>query len=339
MNIHALQWEGYINREQIEKFIEQIKNEDKVKLSFSLENITSEAQLFSRTRAQSVDIIFPGLDIVVDPSFQFKEQGLVLALDKNKVPNFKDIISSLQEPKHLLYGSKLYGIPFLMGQVAFFYNSDKVDVNDLKDFKKFLENTPSDKLGSLDFSPHVPYVIARILGHKAEDITNFDKLSHDKNFLDVLSLWRKKASVTFTNGADSIEQTKNLNAFISWGYSIRELKLKYNQNWKVLEIPPSSVAWIDNIMVTQKLSKEPKKLAIIYKLINFLLSEDYQSNLMESISCLPINQKVIDKLEKIKGVEHLNELYKRENKVFLPPLKDRRTRNGFQYLWKNALKD
>lgn len=177
------------------------------------------------------------------------------------------------------------------------------------------------------------------LGYKKEDITNFDKLSKDQEFLEVLALWKKKATVIFDAGVGTIEKTKDLDAFISWGYTVRELKLKYQQNWKSLDFDNGTITWIDNIMVTSRVKKGSQKLDIIYELINFLLSQDYQRDvLLKKLSCLPVNRKVISELDSIKGVQHLKHLSEKKDSFFLPSIKDRRTRNGLQYLWKKNYK-
>ena len=44
MTISALQWENYIDEEEIKSFQEKIKREDKIELTFKLENVTKESQ-------------------------------------------------------------------------------------------------------------------------------------------------------------------------------------------------------------------------------------------------------------------------------------------------------
>ncbi len=338
INIKALQWEGYLDPSLMEVFKKKIKKEMGIDLTFTIDNLIDEKLFFNRARSQSVDIIFPGVDISVDPSFQLKEQGLVLPLDIERIPNYKNIVAEQQKPKHLIFQDKLYGVPFVMGQVALFYNTKKVKLGELKDIKTFLQKAKPGSLGTIDFSPHTLYVLAMALGYKKEDISNYDKISQDKNFLEVLKLWRHKATVIFDEGVDTIEKTKDLNAFISWGYTIRELVLKYNQNWKSFDFKHGTITWVDNIMVTSRVKQDSKKLDIIYRLINFILSKDYQQNiLLKKLACLPVNEEALKGINQIKGVRHLQHLSNKRDKFFLPPLKDRRTRNGFLYLWKKAL--
>lgn len=137
MEIKILQWYGYIDTQKIESFKDNIKKERGIELELNLKNIIDEKVFFNMTRSQSVDIIFPGVDIATDPSFQFKKKGLVLTLDPKRIPNYKYIIEQQQKPEHLIYKDELYGIPFVSGQLSLFYNSDKIKFKNIKDIKNF----------------------------------------------------------------------------------------------------------------------------------------------------------------------------------------------------------
>lgn len=338
MELKVLQWEGYVDRAKVESFKSKIKSEMGINLNFSLEKMVDEKVFFNQARAHSVDMIFPGVDIVVDPSFQFKEKGLVIPLDSNSIPHFKDLDSELQKPQQLIYNHKLYGVPFAMGQLALYYNTDKIKDDDIKDIKSFLKKAKPGSIGTINFAPHTIYILAMALGYKKSEITNFDKLSKDKEFLEVLSLWRKKATVVFNSGVDTIDKTKNIDAFISWGFTLRELEMKYHQNWKALNCKHGSITWLDSIMVTSRVKNNRRKLDVIYKFIDYLISKDYQEEIvLKKLSCLPVNRKAKENPSSFNGLTYLLNLDKRKNKFYLPALKDRRTRNGFQYLWKKAL--
>lgn len=334
LELNILQWDKNINTTKMKSFKSAIKNELNIDLNIKVENIVDEKMLFDRTRSGAADMIFPGIDIVQDKSFKFKERQLVMPLDPKRLKNFKGLANHYQNPSFLTYKGKLYGVPFAKGQVSLFYNADKIKPQRFED----ILNAPKNlKVGTLDFSPHVLYVVAMALNIKEESLNDFTYLSKNGEFTTALRNWAHRASVFFDLGTDNAEQAKDLVAFIGWGYSLKELLLTYHQNWKVLDLPGGTIAWLDSIMVPAHVAKDPLKEKVIYKLLDFLISESYQRDVvLNELSSLPVNKNALKGLSEVKGLHHLYDLDQENNIIYLPTLNDRRTRNGMQLLWRKA---
>jgi len=336
--LHVLQWEGYIPKHKADEFSEMIKKEMGEVVKFQLENIVDEKMLFDRTRSQKnhADLIFPGVDIIEDEMYSFKKRNLVMPLDPKKLKNFDSLTEIFKKPKHLMYKDKLYGISFAGGQVGIAYNTAKVNPRTIYDL---LEAKYTGKLGSLDFSPHVNYVLALALGYQANEMTDYSKLSTNEDYLALLKKWGKMATVYFKDGVDNSAQAKDLVAYLGWGFALGKLRSEYNQEWKMMPLPGGTLVWVDSMMVPIQVAKDLKKVEVIYKLIDFLISEKYQKEVvLGDISCVPMNKHVLENLEPTdkNGLNHIFEFYKKKDIIFLPPLPDRRTRNGFKRMWIEA---
>jgi len=334
--IRVLQWDGYISKNKLVELAKEIQAETGESVEFKLETITDEKMEFDRIRSGEADLVFPGVDIMEDASYNFKSKDMLLEIDTSRLKNFDALLEQFRSPKHLMYHGKQYGISFASGQTAIAYNTDKINPKSIQDL---LVPANSGKLGTLDFSPHVHEVLALALGYKGRDITNYDKLSTDQAYLSVLKKWGSMATVYFTDGVDNPEQAKNLVAYIGWGFAIRNLQLMYNQKWKIMPLPGGTLVWVDSMVIPKKVGADTRKVAILYRLMDHLISERYQKDVvLNEISCLPVNKRVLDNLKpsEQKGLAHIIELKSQKDIIFLPPIADVRNRNGLQQLWEAA---
>ena len=313
-------------------FKKLIKESDQVDLTITTENITNEKMLFNRTRSKEVDLIFPGIDIVKDNSFRLIKNRLVQPIDINQLKNFSELDDKFQKLSFLKQDDKIYGVTFASGEVSIFYNYEKIKP---KNLNQLLKVSTIGKIGTVDFSPHIPYTLAMAMGISTDKITDYNSLSKDPAFINVLNQWGKKTAVFFDKGVDNAKEAKDLEAFIGWGFALSELKEKYNQDWRALEAPAGILSWLDNIMIPSHV--KGKKLLIIHKLIDYLISQEYQREVvLKKLSSVPVNKLVFKGLKETPLTKRIIELYNKEKRFFLPPLSDRRSRNGFQKLWNKA---
>ncbi len=332
LSINALHWEGYLDSKKMDTFKKLIKESEHIDLTITTENITNEKMLFNRTRSKEVDLIFPGIDIVKDNSFRLIKNGLVQPIDIKLLKNFSNLEETFQRPSFLMQDNKIYGITFASGEVSIFYNYEKIQP---KNLDQLLKISTKGKIGTVDFSPHIPYVLAMAMGISTDKITDYNALSKNTAFIDVLNQWGKKTSILFNKGVDNAKEAKDLQAFIGWGFALSELKEKYNQDWRALEAPAGILSWLDNIMIPSHV--KGKKLAIIHKLIDYLISEEYQSEIiLKKLSSVPVNKLVFKDLKETPLTKRIIELHNKEKRFFLPPLSDRRSRNGLQKMWNKA---
>ena len=332
MSINTLHWEGYIDSKKMDTFKKLIKESEHIDLVITTENITDEKMLFDRTRSKEVDLIFPGIDIVKDDSFRLIKNRLVQPINIKQLKNFSNLEDKYQKPSFLMQDDKIYGVTFASGEVSIFYNYDKIQP---KNLDQLLKISKVGKIGTVNFSPHIPYVLAIAMGISKDKITDYNALSKNQSYINVLNQWGKKTSVFFKNGVDNAEEAKDLQAFIGWGFALSELKEKYNQDWRALEAPAGILSWLDSIMIPSHI--KGKKLVIIHKLIDYLISKEYQSEIvLKKLSSVPVNKLVFEDLKETPLTKRIIELYNKENRFFLPPLSSRRSRNGFQKMWKKA---
>jgi spermidine/putrescine-binding protein len=334
--IRVLQWDGYIPKDKADEFSRKIKAETGEIVDFTFENIVDEKMEFDRIRSGKADLVFPGVDIMDDASYDFKRKKMLMEIDPARLKNYEALLPQFRAPKHLMYLGKMYGIAFAAGETAIAYNASKIKPKTIYDL---LVPQNAGKLGTLDFSPHVHEVLALALGYPVADITNYGKLSTDREYLSVLQKWGGLATVYFKDGVDNAEQAKDLVAYIGWGFAIRTLQLQYDQNWKIMPLPGGTLVWTDSMVIPKQVENDPIKAAILYKLMDFLISKEYQKEVvLNEISCLPVNDQVLRDLkpQERRGLDHIFDLRNKKDIIFLPSIDNIRNRNGLQRLWGQA---
>jgi len=124
----------------------------------------------------------------------------------------------------------------------------------------------------------------------------------------------------------------------SWGFSLPELRQR-GENWKWAPLKEKSPGWIDNFVISHTLKDRPQLKRIAEEWINYTLSAEFQAEvLVKGLSARPVNTQTTQLLsqEMIETVG-LDDVTASNDMFVLMPELDRRTRNGFDLLWGQAM--
>jgi len=333
--LRLLVWEGYAPEEQRQEFKDFILAKYEVDLKLEVDYITTAEDGFEALRLQKADIVSPAHNRINDKRFRMIDLGLILPINLDHIPNYQDLNPSFKHLSHLVKNRKHYGLPFAWGPYGLVYNT------------KLFETPPSswntlwaahfnNKLSIADYGEINIYITALALGYEINDIGNFEKLNN-KLFRDKLGALVANAKSLWV-GVDSADDLQNLTLASSWGFALPELKSR-GELWSWAHPVEGVPGWIDNHVISHSLKDKPILKRIAEEWINYTISVEFQAKvLVEALGTHPVNQVTADlSTPEQKQAFYAESFDDAEASIMLMPELDRRTRNGMDILWKEAL--
>jgi spermidine/putrescine-binding protein len=330
-------WEGHAPKQFVEDFEKRIEVQygRPVKLEFSY--VEGSDDFYNVVRDRSVDVVMMTHHLYRDERFKFIQNQLVLPLDLENIPNFKQVIPALQTAKHLLSDGKVYAVPVSQGPYGLVYNEDLLESaprswNILWDPKFKGEYV----LGANEYIYNAN-ITALALGYPREAISRYDALNNP----EFKQKFRELAvnAHSFWVGVDKPENLRGRPLALSWGDSLGPLKT-LGENWKMAEPAEGMPCWIDNYAITWSLKDKPFLKKVAEEYINELLSADYQvGHIMRYMSLTPITTDIdalltLDEKKRLRvGTPHFFD----KNRI-LQSTYSQRDRNGLKLLWDEAMR-
>ncbi|HEW91334.1 MAG TPA: extracellular solute-binding protein [Thermotogaceae bacterium] len=299
--LYIYNWSDYIPQEVIEKF-EKLYN-CKVIYDTYDSNETMYAKL--KAGARGYDIAFPSGDYT---QIMIKE-GMVVPLDKSKIPNFKYIDPEVLKKIDYDPGNK-YSVPYQMGSTGIAVNTKY-----LKDYprswKIFEMKEIKGKATLLDDMREVFGAALKYLGYSV-NTTNMEELEEAKN---VILKWKENIAKfdneLFAKGVISGE------FWIVHGYGENIFYEATEEEAKNIDffIPKEGgTLWIDNMVIL----KGARNVDLAYKFIDFILEPEIAAEISDYL-LLPciivpardfIKEKRIYTIEELKNCEMIKDLGK-----------------------------
>ncbi len=179
-------------------------------------------------------------------------------------------------------------------------------------------------------------ITALAMGIAPDDISDYRKVNTPE-FMKKLTYLAVNAR-SLWKGIDQAEDLKGLPLATSWGTYFPALK-KMGEIWKFAEPKEGSTAWLDNFMISHTLEDKPELRQIAEELLNYILSDDYQTYVVRGMGCTPVTTTVRGRLtsEEIERF-HLDDPTHFEKHRILWKSLGKRDRKGLKRLWDKALK-
>ena len=334
--LRFLVWEGYAPQDHIEHFQQYIEKKYNKKIRFEISYVSNSDSFYDPIRGKDVDLISPGNNTFNDEGWALIDNGLILPLDLENIPNFKNISPVLQDAEYFNLGGNAYAAPLVQGPYGLVYNTELVD--------------PAPESWDVLWSPEYrgKYVIAEgehmdncmvtalALGYSNEDIQDFDTINNEE-FREKLAELAKNAH-SFWDGTDKPEDLLGHCLATSWGFALKGLEEK-GEIWRIANPKEGTLYWVDNYCITWALKDKPFLKKVAEEWINYTLSPEFQVNIvMRDLSCFPVttdlNEKVTDE-EKV--LFHLDAPEEYQKTRIREPALSLRNRHGLERLWRDAM--
>jgi len=335
--LRMLVWEGYAPEKHQQKFIRLVKDKYDVDLKIEVTLVTGDDDFFPALRDRKVDIISPVHSLIRDKRFQFIKHRLVLPLNLDNIPNYKNIISGLQTTDYCTRKGEVYAVPISRGPYGLAYNTDTVKEvpvswNALWDPKFKNKYT----IGKETYVENIN-LTALAMGFDPKDISSYRKLNTPE--------FQKKLAQLVVNanslweGVDKATDLDGMSLGAVWGTSLAGLK-KMGKIWKWAEPKEGTPAWCDNLLIGYSLEGRPKLKRIAEEWLNYALSDDFQMYLTREIMWPAVSTAIRDKLtdEEIRHLHFDDPTYFEKNRHLLATIR-KFDREGLKRLWRKALKE
>lgn len=335
VTLRLLVWEGYAPTEQRQEFIRYINAKYDVELSLSVKYIAEAEDGFEALRLKKADVISPAHNRINDKRFRMIDSGLLLPLDLNNIPNYTALSPSFKKLDHLVKEGVHYGLPFGWGPYGLAYNTEKFETPP-STWSALWQSQHQGKYSIADYGEINIYLVALAMGYGPQALNDFDKLNNPEFKARLLELVSGAKSLWV--GVDTAADLKGMSIASSWGFALPKLK-QLGEEWKWAYPKNGVPGWIDNHVLSSELANKPVLKRIAEEWLNYTISFTFQDKvLVKSLSTNPVNSLTFSSAsaEEKQGfyAESLNDP---KALIILMPELDRRTRNGMNNLWNEAL--
>ncbi len=334
--LRLLVWEGYAPQAQREQFIQYINDKYAVNLTLKVNYIAEAEDGFEALRLKKADIVSPAHNRINDKRFKMIDSGLLLPLNLNNLPNYTELNPSFKNLDFLVKDGVHYGLPFAWGPYGLVYNTEVFDK--APDSWSVLWNPLYRGQYSIaDYGEINIYLTALALGYDEEALGDFEQLNNTAFKAKLAALVSNAESLWV--GVDTADDLQQKTLASSWGFALPELKNR-GEIWKWAYPKEGVPGWIDNHVMSSELADKPELKRIAEEWINFTISAEFQAQvLVQALSTNPVNMIAAESAtEAEKQGFYAKSLNDPDAVIVLMPELDRRTRNGINNLWNQALK-
>lgn len=334
-------WDGYAPIEKVMQFEELMSKKYEKKVRLEVNTSVSDPQEFFdyiRSEEKGYDIISPSHNLIKDERFNYISKKLILEIDPNNMPNYKDILPSLSKADYISDGGRIYGVPFAHGPYGIAYNTKYFDKAPDSINVLWEEKHKGRYCVSSDYYEVNVFLTAMAMGMTREEMADFDKLSVSDDFNKKLRDLAHNAK-SFWVGVDKPEDLSGLSLGATWGFSLGELAKK-GETWKIMNPREGYSGWVDNFVISKNAERDPFIKKIAEEWLNFVISPEYQADVVvRGLGSDPVNIQTAKLLTREEiDAHHLNNPeYFSKNRI-LWPVMTKRNRNGLKFLWQNAMK-
>jgi spermidine/putrescine-binding protein len=334
--LRLLVWEGYAPETQREKFRQFIFEKYTIDVILKVAYIKDAEDGFAALRLKKADIVSPAHNRINDKRFKMIDSGLLLPLNLDNLPNYQQLNPSFKQLKHLVKDSVHYGLPFAWGPYGLVYNTEVFDEAP-QSWNVLWDPKYKGQYSVADYGEINIYLSALAMGYDKTALGDFDRLNNKAFKVKLAALLGNAKSLWI--GVDTANDLLQNKLASSWGFSLPELKRR-GEIWKWAYPKEGVPGWIDNHVLSQELANKPKLKRIAEEWINFTISSEFQTSvLVEALSTNPVNMLTVETASEIqKQGFYAKSLNEPEALIVLMPELDRRTRNGIDNLWNEALK-
>ena len=336
--LKILVWDqAYLPLEQRKKFEDFIARKYDYKVKIVPKIIKGPDHVFHAIRRGEVDLAAPTHNLINDPRFSLIKNQLILPIDVKKIRNFDAVIEVFRHYFRHQDGN-YYGIPFIFGPYGLIYNTQRVSATPKHWEILWDPEYKNNYAVSHEHYEANAYITALSLGYREKDLSDFEKLSKDPEFVNRL------ASLAVNAGAfwktDNAESMLGKPISMSWGFALPLLNSK-EKSWEFAFVEEGTTAWMDPYVISHTLRNKPMLRKVAEEWVNYSLSKDYQTNaVVRKLNSFPVNSNIKSLLTKEEVAQfHLDEPDFVKDHLILWPVLSIRARNGFKELWNHSLKN
>jgi len=322
MNLNILCWEGYAEKENVAEFQLFIKTKYKINLKMNVKSVSSPSEFYTQIKEKKVDIISPAHNIAKSKQWPLIFDKLVLPINIDNIPNYKDIIDPLQRPHYISVFDDIYGVAIVYGVYGLYYNSDIVDQVPTS-WNIFWDPKYKNKYSiSSSYAEANVYITSLAMDGKKNNLNHFNVQSFIKMRQKYIKLISNANN--FWRGIDKVDNLRGMSIATGWGFSIDDLR-KIGENWKLAQPKEGTTGWIDNWMIGHSLKNKPMKKLIAEEWINYTLSPKNQASYVDKIGQSPVNNKASKYLtaQQVKEFHLDDPSFFKTNIILWPTLIDR----------------
>ena len=334
--LRMLVWEGYTPEKQVKIFESYIQQKYNKSVKLKIQYISDPNDFFDGIRSKEIDIISPTHNLLKDARFNFIKNKILLPVDLDNVPNYKQIIHSLQNADYAESDGNVYAVPFVHGPYGLGYNAGILNAPD--SWNIFWDPKFKNKYSiSSDYYEVNIYITGLSLGYKGNQLSTAEVINNPefKNKLRELaqnagSLWE---------GVDTAEALKNQSIAAVWGFSFPELS-KQGQIWKIAEPKEGTMGFVDNFAIGYALKDKPFLKKVAEEWLNYAISPDFQVEaVVRGLGSAPVNLSIRDQLTPEENAQyHMEDPdFFQNNRILWPTLKRTRDRNIMKMLWEKSM--
>lgn len=334
--LRLLVWEGYAPEAQREQFIQHIKDKYSVQLTLKVEYIAEAEDGFEALRLKKTDIVSPAHNRINDKRFRMIDSGLLLPLNLDNIPNYKELNPSFKQLNHLVKDGVHYGLPFAWGPYGLVYNTEMFDTAP-DSWNVLWDPKYRGQYSIADYGEINVYLTALAMGYDAAALADFEQLNNPAFETKLAALVANTHSLWV--GVDTADDLQHKTLASSWGFALPRLKQR-GEVWKWARPKEGVPGWIDNHVMSKELAYNPALKRIAEEWLNFTISAEFQAQvLVQGLSTNVVNMRTVESAtpEQKQGF-YAKSLHDPEAVIVLMPELDRKTRNGIDNLWNKALK-
>ena len=123
MTLRMLVWEGYAPAELREQFVRLVKEKHGVDLTIDVAYVNGNDDFFPALRDKKADLISPSHPVPKDERWKLIKLKLTLPIDLANVPNYQNVLPSLQKADYCTVDGKVYAVPHVRGPYGLAYNT------------------------------------------------------------------------------------------------------------------------------------------------------------------------------------------------------------------------
>ena len=333
--LRLLIWEGHAPDAWIKRFEKQVEDRHGRSVKLHITYVKGGEEFYDAIRDRAVDVVMMTHHAYKDERFKYIQNQLLLPIDLQNIPNFKQVIPAIQMADYLLSEGQVYAMPVSQGPYGLAYNTALLE-SEPQSWNIFWD--PQFKrqyvLGANEYIYNVN-ITALALGYSREQIGSYDALNNPEFKKKLRSLVVNAHS--FWIGVDKPDNLAGRPLAVSWGDSLGPLKARGEQ-WKIAEPAEGTICWVDNYAITWALQDKPFLKTVAEEYINELLATDYQvGHILRHMSLTPVITNIGDLLtpEEVGRLKLGVPNFYERNRI-LQRTYSHRDRNGMKLLWDEA---
>jgi putative spermidine/putrescine transport system substrate-binding protein len=337
IQLRIVGYDGYANPEWNRKFSEAYEAEHGKKVKVTFTAVASEMDFFTAARQGSADLITPGIELLKDDKFAFSK-GLILPLDPKAIPNLAKVKPIYNRVPEALKGDQLLFAPFVAGSYLLYYDAKRT-TQPPTGYGDLLKPAFAKHYSLGDYPVHNAVMAALASGVPIQDASTYDKVigfpGFQANFKQLYS-----QAANFWNAVDNAAAIAppEVQVMVGFGFAVGDAA-KAGQPLTPVIPSEGLLSFVDHIGITSAAAANPEVKAAAEAFINFGLSEEYQREVvLKTLCCQPVRQGVVDNLDEAtkQQFQHLILAANYQGKQIFIPTVDKRSRNGFETLHKQA---